>query len=389
MQSVHVPFGMYYNDEPFEMTFPDSWSVEVSEMVGGPNIGDAGIREAFANPIGSARLSEIAKGKTSAAILIDDLTRPTPAGQLVPYILEELEAGGIHEDQVRIIGAIAAHRAMIRKDFIKKLGQDIVDRMQVICHNADDNLDFLGHTSRGIPMWVNRDFMACQVRIALGMITPRGGFFGGGAKLVLPGASGRVSIAANHRYVHEGFREHLDEVARLVGLDYLVNPCLNPDLEIDALVTGDPVHAFWEGVEIGKRVYASPFPEKPDIAVFNAWPKDAEFTQAGMAMVPIRGGNADKLKDDTTVVLSTASPEGMGFHSVFGAGAELRAKPSPQGWRTIIFSPNLNKWDVMLMYGEHATFCKTWEDVLAELHKQHGDDSKVAVFPYGSIQYCE
>ena len=122
---------------------------------------------------------------------------------------------------------------------------------------------------------------------------------------------------------------------------------------------------------------------------FNAWPKDAEFTQAGMAMVPIRGGNADKLKDDTTVVLSTASPEGMGFHSVFGAGAELRAKPSPQGWRTIIFSPNLNKWDVMLMYGEHATFCKTWEDVLAELHKQHGDDSKVAVFPYGSIQYCE
>ena len=54
-----------------------------------------------------------------------------------------------------------------------------------------------------------------------------------------------------------------------------------------------------------------------------------------------------------------------------------------------MFSPNLNKWDVMLMYGEHAPFCKTWEDVLAALHKQHGDDSKVAVFPYGSIQYCE
>lgn len=389
MQTVKVPFGMYYSDTKFEMTFPAEWEVEVSEMAGGPDIGETGIRKAFANPIGSARLSEIANGKNSVAILIDDLTRPTPAGRLIPYILEELAEAGIHEDQVRIIGAVAAHRAMIRQDFVKKLGENIVDRMQVVCHNADDNLDFLGHTSRGIPMWVNRDFMACQVRIALGMITPRGGFFGGGAKLVLPGASGRVSIAANHRYVHEGFREHLDEVARLVGLDFLVNPCLNADLEIDALVTGDPVDAYWAGVAIGKKVYASPFPEKPDIAIFNAWPKDAEFTQAGMAMVPVQSGNAQKMKENTTVVIATASPEGMGFHSVFGAGAELRGKPSPQRWRTIIFSPNLNKWDVMLMYGEHATFCKTWDEVLAELQRIHGKQARVSVFPYGSIQYCE
>ena len=389
MQSIKVPWAMYYSDDKFDMTFPDGWNIEVSEMAGGPDIGDNGIREAFANPIGSPKLSEIAKGKASAAILIDDLTRPTPADKLIPYILEELAEGGIHEDQVRIIAAVAAHRAMIRQDFIRKLGKDIVDRMQVICHNADDNLDFLGHSSRGIPLWVNRDFMSCQVRIACGMITPRGGFFGGGAKLVLPGASGRVSIAANHRYIHEGFREHLDEVARIAGLNFLVNPCLNPDLEIDALVTGDPVDAYWEGVEIAKKVYASPFPEKPDIAIFNAWPKDAEFTQAGMAMVPVRGANAKKLKEDTTVVIATASPEGMGFHSVFGAGAELKGKPKPPRWRTIIFSPNLNKWDVLLMYGEHATFCKTWDAVIAELKKNHGDTAKVSVFPYGSVQYCE
>jgi nickel-dependent lactate racemase len=389
MQSIKVPWAMYYSDDKFDMTFPDSWSIEVSEMAGGPDIGDGGIREAFANPIGSPKLSEIAKGKASAAILIDDLTRPTPADKLIPYILEELAEGGIHEDQVRIIAAVAAHRAMIRPDFIRKLGKDIVDRMQVICHNADDNLDFLGHSSRGIPLWVNRDFMSCQVRIALGMITPRGGFFGGGAKLVLPGASGRVSIAANHRYIREGFREHLDEVARIAGLNFLVNPCLNPDLEIDALVTGDPVDAYWEGVEIAKKVYASPFPEKPDIAIFNAWPKDAEFTQAGKAMVPVRGANAKKLKDDTTVVIATASPEGMGFHSVFGAGAELKGEPKPQRWRTIIFSPNLNKWDVLLMYGEHVTFCKTWDEVIAELKKNHGDTAKVSLFPYGSVQYCE
>ncbi len=389
MQSVSVPWACWYGEEKFEMTFPDEWSLEVCEMKGGPDIGDEGIREAFANPIGSPTLSEVAKGKTSAAILVDDLTRPTPAGRLIPYVLEELEKGGIHEDQVRIIGAVAAHRAMIREDFVKKLGQDIVDRMQVLCHNADDNLDFLGHTSRGIPLWVNRDLMACEVRIALGMITPRGGIFGGGSKLLLPGACGRVTIAANHRYIHDGFREHLDEVGRMAGLSFLVNPCLNPEREINAVVTGDPVDAFWHGVEIGKEVYASPFPDRPDVAIFNAWPKDAEFTQAGMAMVPIRGDNPQKLKDDTTVVIATASPEGMGFHSVFGPGAELRGKPTPQRWRTIIFSPNLNKWDVLLLYGEHAAFCRTWDEVIEELEKHHGKDLKAAVFPYGAMQYCE
>ena len=66
MQSVEVPWACWYSDEKFEMTFPDDWSLEVSEMKGGPDIGDEGIRTAFANPIGSLPLSEIAKGKTSA-----------------------------------------------------------------------------------------------------------------------------------------------------------------------------------------------------------------------------------------------------------------------------------------------------------------------------------
>ena len=388
MQSVRVPWACWYSTEKFEMTFPDSWKLSIAKMKGGPDIGGAGIRKAFAEPIGSPALSQMARGKRSAAILVDDLTRPTPAFRLLPYVLEELADGGIHEDQVRIIGAVAAHRPMIREDFIKKVGQDIVDRMQVISHIAEDNLDFLGHSSRGIPIYVNRDFMSCDLRIALGMITPRGGIFGGGAKLLLPGACGRVTIQSNHRYVHEGFREHLDEVARIAGLHFIVNPMLNEELEITACVTGDPVDAYWHGVEIGKDVYATPFPDKPDVAVFNAWPKDSEFTQGGMAMVPLRSGAHDKsLKDDTTVVLATASPEGMGFHSVFGPGAELRGKPTPQSWRTIIFSPNLNKWDILLLYGEHVTFCKTWDAVLAQLRQNHDDDTHVAVFTAGAIQY--
>ncbi|MDA0747825.1 MAG: lactate racemase domain-containing protein, partial [bacterium] len=270
MQTVPVPWSAWYNTRTFEMTFPENWKVTVAHMKGGKDIGDEGIRNAFAQPIGAPPLREIAHGKRSAAILIDDLSRPTPSYRLLPYILDELAQAGIPQERVRIICALAAHRPLTRDDLIKKVGLDIVERMHVLNHNAYENLNFLGHSSKGIPIFVNRDFMACDVRIALGMLTPRGGMFGGGSKLLIPGACGHITITANHRYVREGFREHLDEVARIAGLNFIVNPLLNPDLDIIGLVTGEPEAAFWKGVEQGKNLYKTPIPENVDVGIFNA-----------------------------------------------------------------------------------------------------------------------
>ena len=92
MKTISVPWGMWYGGT-FEMTFPESWQVQVAQMRGGPEIGDAGIRAAFAAPVGSPPLREIASGRDNAAILIDDLTRPTPAYRTVPYILAAFSTG--------------------------------------------------------------------------------------------------------------------------------------------------------------------------------------------------------------------------------------------------------------------------------------------------------
>jgi nickel-dependent lactate racemase len=276
---------------------------------------------------------------------------------------------------------------LTRDDLIKKLGIDIVDRMYVLNHNAYENLEFLGHSSRGVPIFVNRDFMACDLRIALGMLTPRGGFFGGGSKLLIPGACGHVTITANHRYVHEGFREHLDEVARMAGLRFIVNPLLNSELEITGMVAGDPEAAFWKGVEYGKDLYKTPIPENMDVGIFNAFPKDTEFMQAGLAMVPMGSSRKNLLKDNATVVICSASPEGLGWHSVLGPGTALAGKPSSARRKTIVFSPGINKWDVLAKHGESYLFCKTWKEVLDELGTCYGSGTRAAVFPCGALQY--
>ena len=386
MQEILVPWAAWYGKAPFKMEFPDRWEVAVHHMRGGPDIGDAGIRRALQEAIGAPPLREFARGRSSAAILVDDLSRPTPAFRLLPYILEELAAAGIGADAVKIICALAAHRPMIRDDLVKKVGLDIVDTMQVLNHNAYENLEFLGYSSRGVPIWVNRDMTSCEVRIALGMITPRGGMFGGGAKLLIPGACGQQTIMLNHRHVHENFRAHLSEVAKMAGVRYIVNPLLNENLEISALVAGDTDAAFERGCELGREQYATQVPDAFDIGVFNAFPKDTELCQAGLAMTPLGGTKKNPFRENSTTVMCSASPEGLGWHSVLGPGTALRGKPGQPARRTLLFSPGINKWDAASLFGAGVIFCKTWEAVLSELEKHHRAGAKVSVFPAGALQ---
>lgn len=388
MTQVQIPWAAWYGKEPFTLSFPPSWEVEVCNMRGGKDIGDSGIRQGLAQSIGAPPLREFARGRASAAILVDDLSRPTPAFRLLPYVLEELEEAGIGEDRVKIICALAAHRPMTRDDFIKKVGREIVERYQVLNHNAYENLEFLGYSSRGIPIFINRDLMSCQVRIALGMITPRGGMFGGGAKLLIPGACGQQTILLNHRYVHENFREHLTEVGRMAGLGYIVNPLLNQKLEIIGLVAGEPEAAFRKGGELGAQLYATRIPDSFDIGVFNAFPKDTELCQAPLALVPLGGSKKKPLKDSSTIVICSACPEGLGWHSVLGPGTALAGRPGKPQHRTVVFSPGINQWDCIAKFGSEAVFCKTWSEVLGVLEKAHGTQAQVAVFPAGALQHA-
>lgn len=397
MQTVSVPWSMWYDTRTFDLTFPDTWDLTVSHMKGGPDIGEEGIRRALEEPIGAPRLRDLARGRRDAAILVDDLTRPTPASRFLPCVLDELAAAGLGDDRVRIICAVASHRPMIREDMIKKLGQDIVDRLEVINHNAYDNLEFYGNSSQGIPIWVNRDFARSDVKIAAGMITPRGGMFGGGSKLLIPGACGRQTIFANHSYCPpEIFREHIEEVARIIGLEYIVNPLLNGQGGIMAMVAGHPEKAFEQGLAIAKELYASPVPRGMDVIVCNAWPKDSEGTQSGMARVPLYTAGRDALRPGGTLVVTAACPEGLGFHSVMGPGTLFKERgraraaahsadePRP---REIVFSPNMNAYDVRAQFGPEAIFYRTWPEVLADLEQHHGPGAKACVFPYGAIQY--
>ena len=95
--TVRLPQLAWYENNEFEIQFPDSWEVTTCYMKGHdrPPLSEQGFREAFANPISTRSIRELARGKNEVVIIFDDMARVTRVAEIVPYVLEELEAAGI------------------------------------------------------------------------------------------------------------------------------------------------------------------------------------------------------------------------------------------------------------------------------------------------------
>ena len=86
------------------------------------------IRRAIRNPIGCEDLQKIAAGKSSAAIVVNDITRPYPGKEMVLVLAEELNAAGIPDGEIRLIMAYGHHRDNTREELRKMFGQEILNR---------------------------------------------------------------------------------------------------------------------------------------------------------------------------------------------------------------------------------------------------------------------
>ncbi len=237
---VRLPQLAWYGDNTIEIDFPSSWDVTVCRSGGEEAAaldGDA-FRKAFANPIGTSTIRELARGKKRVAILFDDACRPTPVADILPYVLDELSHAGIEDDDVRFIAALGAHGAMDGVALRKKLGDDVMARFLVYNHNPYELCTPLGTTSRGTPVAINTEVMRCDLKIGIGAIMPHlltG--FSGGPKIILPGVAAIETIGVNHNKWggpgrtdighDEGnvLKADMDEAARMAGLEWRSMSC--------------------------------------------------------------------------------------------------------------------------------------------------------------------
>jgi nickel-dependent lactate racemase len=338
---------------------------------------------------------------------VDDISRPTPAYKILPFVIDELKGAGISEKDIRIIMSLGAHRPMMRDDLIKKLGEKTWNSVEIHNHHPYENLEHLGTSTRGTPIYINKLFMDADVRIGIGCIVPHAyAGFGGGGKIVLPGIAGMETLEANHQPATKGLkgglgmvdgnevREDIDEIAQKAGLHFIVNAVINSQRGLVGLFSGDVIKAHREGVKLARRVYRTEVPSDLDVGILNAYPKDTELFQASLALDLYLSAKNSIVKKEGVIVITSASPEGEGFHSLEGYQMRLYGYhdqfPSIRkavGDRTLcIFSPNVTSHEVSKYYSPSVLHFKEWEELIAYLKKRFSRRCKIGIFPCASVQ---
>jgi len=333
-QTFKIPWAVWREPGFIDLDFPDSWDISVCNMDGAisSEISEVEIKNAILNPIGSSKLSELAKGKKNVVIVSDDMTRPTPIYKILPFVLEELKKANIKENQITILLALGAHRPMTRSDCILKLGKEIVNKFRIENHHPYENLEYLGKSSKGTPIHVNKTYVEGDLKIAIGGVIPHSlAGFGGGAKIVLPGVCGIDTLEANHKSLSGGIgiiteaRRDIEDIAEKVGLDFSINVILTDKGEIAGIFAGHFIKAHRKAIEFGKQVYSTKISQNNQICFFNSWPEDSELDQAQYKAFNFLMTAPQTLIDpDGVIVAMTSSYEGRGYHSLVGeTGARL------------------------------------------------------------------
>jgi nickel-dependent lactate racemase len=408
-QTVVMIWKSWYGNEKLLLEFPATWEVQVSAMRGAPPLSDTRIAERLANPVGCPRLFELARGRCNACIAIDDLTRPTEAYRIVPLLLDELNAAGISDRDVCLLVGLGSHRPLTRLDLLKKVGELVLRRVRVYNHNPHLNLKYIGDTSWGTPLHINRLFAEANLKITVGTLAPHPlAGFGGGAKMVLPGLTGIETIVRNHKAANAALtgridvlegntrRAEMEESAKMVELDFIVATVNGARGETVGLFAGYPERAFQQGARCAQHVYATAIEYGADIGVFNAFPKDTELLQAMIAL------NVWSTRDDEhaivrkggAIVLVSACTEGRGFHQVGDVGMPLYAPLDRQGFFAdffhdrdfYFFSPYVTQADVADRYPDKVILFNSWEPLARCLRKTFGSHCRVVVFPSSSYQ---
>ena len=391
-------------DRTDEIELPDAWQVNYAPISNAPTLEPDEMRKALVNPIGTQRLSSLAGGKGDVVVVVDDNTRPTPAWQILPYVIEELHAGGVEDHQITILAGLALHRPMTLPEFRRKVGQAVVDTYRCINPSPWEDLVDLGDTDAGIPVKMNAEYVNADLRVSCGGIIPHPtAGYGGGAKLTMPGVSSYETITAHHlsdqfgdnaeRGIVDGnaHRVEIENVAAFCPPDFIVNPVLNRNMQVAGLYCGHYIRAHRAGVELGKKLYAVAAPPNADMAVISGAPQDSEMMQ-GLKALGDRFGAIHSVRADGVVLCTADAAEGFGYHQMQEhirrtQLPKRRARPGHYLDREMLcYSPNISPVEFKEEAPEGFELFRDLANAVESLESQaNGRSPVVNIFPHGAV----
>ncbi len=301
----------------------------------------AAIAAAFAKPVGSPPLSDLARGKNSACILICDITRPVPNRLFLRPMIETMVAAGIPLGAITILVATGLHRPNEGEELAELVGDPwVMANVRVENHFARDDAMHvdLGRTAtRGTPIGIDRRFVGAELRIATGLVEPHFmAGWSGGRKVIAPGVAHHATIRTFHsarfmedplavqcNLVGNPLHEEQLEIVRRLGDCYALNTIIDEDRALVHVNFGEIIESHMAAVDfvtasckIGmERRY------KTIVTSSAGYPLDKTYYQTVKCMVtPL-----DILEPGGTLIVASSCSEGFGSPEFRDAQAQLVA----------------------------------------------------------------
>ena len=375
------------------------------------------VREALANPIGTPRLCELAKGKNRIVLVTSDHTRAVPSKLTLPLLLEEIRRGNPEAD-ITILIATGLHRATTEEEQRRMFGDAIVDNEKIVVNQAfvDEDFEKVCDLPSGAELWVNKVALHCDLLVTEGFIEPHFfAGFSGGRKSILPGICNAETVNENHSYKaisspysttgvleHNPIHEDMVCAARAVNVQFIMNVALNAEKKVIAAFAGDLEQAHEKGVTFVRSLAQCPSVEGDIVITSNGgYPLDQNLYQSPKAVATAEAC----CREGGVIIMCASCCDGMGgthFEKLIVKGTvdEIDAYLSkippketiPEQWCAQIFARILKKHKVILVttYLDHELVRKanmipasTPDEALEMAYEIMGRDAEVVVIPDG------
>ncbi len=268
-----------------------------------PTVADprAVLRAAMTAPVAGPPLRDRVRPGATVAISVCDATRPQPRELMVRALLDELD-GLVRLEDVVVLVATGTHRANTDAEVRAMLGDELVDAVRVVNHDArdDSTLTFMGVHGDGVPVWLCSEWVDADVRITTGFVEPHFfAGFSGGPKMITPGLAGLETVLTLHdarRIGHpdarwgvcEGNPVHDDirAAAMSTGADFSLDVVLNREQGIVAAFGGDLLAMHEQARERSRGLAMAPVPGEFEVVLTTnaGFPLDQNLYQAVKGM---------------------------------------------------------------------------------------------------------
>ncbi|MEM3692535.1 MAG: nickel-dependent lactate racemase [Candidatus Bathyarchaeia archaeon] len=409
-----------YGERKIKVRMPDKLSpflVEPRKMEASrdPNFE---LRMAIDHPYGERGLGDLVESGDRVSIVVSDATRPTPSRLILPPLLDRLSKEGVKKEDIEIFIATGLHKPPTDSEILRILGEETLRKgIRVINHDAFDvkSLAYIGETSLGTPLWLNKRALEADLLISDGYVEPHffAGYTGGG-KSILPGISGLETVKVNHgadRIDHPKARagvlkgnpihEDIMEASEKAGLHFIINVVLDPEKRIARAFAGDFKKAHMAAIEFLEAHVKVEIPSMDLVITSNSgYPLDRNLYQAVKGMATAE----EIVKPGGVIIIASECRDGVGHDGFYKL---MASEPSPEKVLEKIRQPGffmIDQWEAQVMArillkakvivvseglaketGEamHITVAKSIDEAIDMALKELGRSPEVCVIPDG------